>query len=125
MTKGSSHSILLGRSTLEHAPSMSLTSHLTHHPLGAAVARSPHPASGGGGEGWSILLVSQSERGNGPISASIDSPHMREVQTFVAVRQAGGCVRTRPRHSGLALPAPAHSCHGSGKQLLGIREGVP
>jgi hypothetical protein len=42
---------------------MSPTSHLAHHPLGAAVARSPHPASGGGGEGWSILLVSQSERG--------------------------------------------------------------
>jgi hypothetical protein len=41
---------------------MSPTSHLAHHPLGAAVARSPHPASDGGGEGWPIPLVSQSER---------------------------------------------------------------
>lgn len=106
MTIGSSHSGLeaLERSALEHAP-MSVTSHLAHHPLGAAVARSPHPASGGGGEGWSILLVGQSERGNGPISASIDSPRMREVPTFVAVRQASGRVRTRPPDSELALPA--------------------
>ena len=45
--------------------SMSPTSHLAHHPFGAAVARSPHPASGGGGEGWPIPLVSQSERTRG------------------------------------------------------------
>jgi hypothetical protein len=104
MTIGSSHSGLetLERSALEQAP-MSLTSHLAHHPLGAAVARSPHPASGGGGEGWSILLVGQSERGSGSVSASIDRPRMKLTQAFVAVRRASGPVRTRPPNSGLAL----------------------
>jgi len=42
---------------------MSQTSRLAHHPFGAAVARSPDPASGGGGEGVVHPLVSLSERG--------------------------------------------------------------
>lgn len=120
MTIGSSHNGLepLGRSALENTPSMSLTSHLAHHPLGAAVARSPHPASGGGGEGWSILLVGQSERGS-LAAASIDRPRMRLVRTFGAVRQASARMRTRPPDNGLALSAGgarvmdrANSCWG-------------
>ena len=106
MTMGSSHSGLetLERSALEHAP-MSLTSHLAHHPLGAAVARSPHPASGGGGEGWSILLVGQSERASDPLSASIDRPRKKLVRKFVPKRQASDGIRARPPDCGLALSA--------------------
>ena len=52
----------LRRSPLKRARWMSPTSHLARDPFGAAVARSPHPASGGGGEG-SIPLVSPSELG--------------------------------------------------------------
>lgn len=67
------------------APSMLLTSDLAHHPLGDAVARSPHPASGGGGEGWSILLVGQSERGKGVRPASIEGLGMHLVQALGSV----------------------------------------
>ena len=52
----------LRRSPLKCVRWMSPTSHLDVDPFGAAVARSPHPASGGGGEG-SIPLVSPSEFG--------------------------------------------------------------
>ena len=52
----------LRRSPLNSVRWMSPTSHLELDPFGAAVARSPHPASGGGGEG-SIPLMSPSELG--------------------------------------------------------------
>ena len=52
----------LRRDPLKCVRWMSPTSHLDVDPFGAAVARSPHPASGGGGEG-SIPLVSPSEFG--------------------------------------------------------------
>src|SRR5262249_34050054 len=67
--------------------SMSPTSQLAHHPFGAAVARLSHPAgaSGGGGEGWSIPLVSQSERAR---RRTMDWSHCaRDAQTLVGLRQ--------------------------------------
>ncbi len=68
---------------------MSQTSHLAHHPFGAAVARSPHPASGGGGEGWPIPLVGQSERG-APIGVGL-------LQAWMAL------VKGSHRHSQMCL----------------------
>ena len=67
--------------------SMSLTSQLAHHPFGAAVARSSHPAGarGGGGEGWSIPLASRSERTRRRIAMEW-SHGARDTQTLVGVR---------------------------------------
>jgi len=80
---------------------MSQTSHLAHHPFGAAVARSPHPASGGGGEGWPIPLVGQSERGGGLVAA-VDRVHMELAATYEAVGQASGRMRTHTTECGVA-----------------------
>lgn len=80
---------------------MSQTSHLAHHPFGAAVARSPHPASGGGGEGWPIPLVGQSERGGGLV-AFVDRVRMELVATHEAVGQASGRMRTHTIECGVA-----------------------
>ena len=78
----------LTRDTLaERWWSMSPTSQLVHHPFGAAVARLSHPAgaSGGGGEGWSIPLVSQSERTR---RRTMDWSHCaRDAQMLVGVRE--------------------------------------
>ena len=68
--------------------SMSPTSQLAHHPFGAAVARLAHPAgaSGGGEEGWSIPLVSQSERTRRRIA--MHWTHCaRDAQMLVGIRQ--------------------------------------
>lgn len=97
MTTGSSHSRsgCLGRDELPHPWSMSPTSHLAHHPLGAAVARSPQPASGGGGEGWSILLVGQSERGGNGLGALFGRIRMRGMERLEPAweESAGMCMR--------------------------------
>lgn len=54
---------------------MSSTSCLGLHPFGAAVARSPHSASDGGGEGRPIPLVGQSEQAR----IARAQPHWRSV----------------------------------------------
>ena len=89
-----------GRGKLEHLIreslahrwwSMSPTSQFAHHPFGAAVARLSHPAgaSGGGGEGWSIPLVSRSERTRRRLAMNW-SHCGRGAQTFVRVREPTG-----------------------------------
>ena len=106
MTIGNSRSRseCLGRDKLPHQRSMSPTSHLAHHPLGAAVARSPHQASDGGGEGWPIPLVSQSEQGRDGLPVSFEPIRIRSVQTLEPAWQASGRVCMRRVEGRIARP---------------------
>ncbi len=124
-----------GRGALAHLRSMSPTSHLTHHPFGAAVARSPNSASGGGGEGWSIPLVSQSERGwqRGPQPRKLmpARSRLRGLRVFGVLFQSSGRIRTRPGSMTEKLPAQssratirsATRCPTSPGGGIGIRSG--
>ena len=69
---------------------MSQTSHLARHPFGAAVDRLSHPAgaSGGGGEGWPIPLVGQSEPRRRCRHANSSEHRVKNIMAFAR----GSCV---------------------------------